>query len=282
MRDSALVLDCTQGPDLGAPYYLPQPGRPYLEETGVDPASLRIAFTTRPMLGRSVHADCVEAVHRAAELLQSLGHEVEEAAPEFDGPAFARNFMVMVAGECRGDIEESERLVGRRATPADFEPETWAMGLLGSTLNAGQFVTATRLLQIETRRIARFFTRWDVLLTPTVSTPPPPTGSLLPTARDRMILRTLGRMRAGKVLEVMGMLEEAAGTAFEFTPWTPVANVTGQPAMSVPLHWNTEGLPIGVHFIARYGEEATLFRLAGQLERAAPWFDKTPSLVAGH
>jgi amidase len=282
VRDSALVLDCTQGPDLGAPYYLPQPGRPYLEETGVDPAPLRIAFTTRPMLGRSVHADCVEAVHRAAELLQSLGHEVEEAAPEFDGPAFARHFMVMVAGECRGDIEESERLVGRRATPADFEPETWAMGLLGSTLNAGQFVTATRLLQIETRRIARFFTRWDVLLTPTVSTPPPPTGSLLPTARDRMILRTLGRMRAGKVLEVMGMLEEAAGTAFEFTPWTPVANVTGQPAMSVPLHWNTEGLPIGVHFTARYGEEATLFRLAGQLERAAPWFDRTPSLVVGH
>jgi amidase len=141
-------------------------------------------------------------------------------------------------------------------------------------------VTATRLLQIETRRITRFFTRWDVLLTPTVSTPPPPTGSLLPTARDRMILRTLGRMRAGRVLEVMGMLEEAAGTAFEFTPWTPVANVTGQPAMSVPLHWNAEGLPIGVHFTARYSEEATLFRLGGQLERVAPWFARTPSLVA--
>lgn len=276
VRDSAALLDWTAGPDVGAPYFMPAPDTPYLAEVSRDPAPLRIAFTTRPMLGRKVHPDCVAAVTDAANLLQSLGHTVVEAAPEFDGAAFARNFMVMVAGECRGDIEEAERLVGRQAGASDFEGETWALGLLGKTLSAAEYVTATRLLQVDARRIGRFFTQWDVLLTPTVSTPPPPTGSLQPRPRDRLVLKVMGRLGAGRVLEVMGMLDEAAATAFEFTPWTPVANVTGQPAMSVPLWWNSAGLPIGVHFMARFGDEATLFRLAGQLERARSWFGKRP------
>ena len=279
VRDSAALLDCTAGPDVGAPYFMPAPERPYLNELERDPAPLRIGFTTRPMLGRTVHADCAEAVHDAVRLLQSLGHRMEEATPEFDGPAFARNFMVMVAGECRGDIEEAERLVGRKAGAADFEGETWALGLLGRTLSAAEFVGATRLLQTDARKIGRFFTQWDLLLTPTVSTPPPPTRSLQPRPRDRLLLKAIGRVRAGRVLEIMGMLDQAAANAFEFTPWTPVANVTDQPAMSVPLSWNAEGLPIGVHFMGRFGDEATLFRLARQLERARPWFDRRPALV---
>ncbi|HEX9895768.1 MAG TPA: amidase [Gemmatimonadales bacterium] len=276
VRDSAALLDATAGGDVGAPYFMPRPDRPYRDEVGSEPGPLRIAFTTRPWLGRQVHDDCVRAVHRTVELLRSLGHQVEEAEPDFDGKAFARNFMVMVAGECRGDIEEAERLVGRKAGPADFEGETWALGLLGRTLSAAEFVTATRLLQMDARRIGRFSAEWDALLTPTVALPPPPTGSLQPTPRDRLILKTLGRVGAGRVLEMMGMLDEAAANAFEFTPWSPVANVTGQPAMSVPLEWNAEGLPIGVHFTGRFGDEATLFRLAGQLERARPWFDRRP------
>jgi amidase len=258
---------------------MPAPEQSYLDQAGRDPKPLRIGFTTCPWLGRTVDRDCVTAVQDAVGLLQSLGHQVEEATPEFDGPAFARNFMVMVAGECRGDIEEAERLVGRKAGAADFEGETWALGLLGRTLSAAEFVGATRLLQIDARRIGRFFTQWDILLTPTVSTPPPPTRSLQPRPRDRLLLKAIGRVRAGRVLEIMGMLDEAASSAFEFTPWTPIANVTGQPAMSVPLYWNAEGLPIGVHFMGRFGDESTLFRLAGQLERARPWFGRRPTLV---
>ena len=194
----------------------------------------------------------------------------------FDGRAFARNFMLMVAGECRGDIDEAARLSGRTATAAGFEPTTWALGLLGRTLSAADFVTATRALQSDARRIGQFFTEWDVLLTPTVASPPPLVGSLQPSARDRAVLTLLGRLNAGRLLDMMGMLDEAAGTAFAFTPWTPVFNLTGQPAMSVPLEWNSEGLPIGLHFVGRFGEEGTLFRLAGQLEQARPWSSRRP------
>jgi len=139
-------------------------------------------------------------------------------------------------------------------------------------------VTATRALQTEARRIGQFFTQWDVLLTPTVAAPPPPVGSLQPSTRDRAVLSLLGKLNAGRLLDMMGMLDEAAANAFEFTPWTPVFNVTGQPAMSVPLEWNAEGLPIGSHFVGRFGDEATLFQLAGQLERVRPWADKRPSV----
>ena len=153
-----------------------------------------------------------------------------------------------------------------------------AAALARYALRAADFVSATRALQMDARRIGQFFTGYDLLLTPTVSTPPPPVGSLQPSARDRTVLAMLGRMNAGKLLDMMGMLDEAAGDAFEFTPWTPVFNVTGQPAMSVPLEWNAEGLPIGLHFVGRFGDEATLFRLAAQLESAKPWSDRRPSV----
>lgn len=227
VRDSAAALDAIAGPDVGAPYFMPAPDRPYLTEMGAPPGRLRIAVTTHPMLGGTVHADCVTAVERTADLLRSLGHTVEEARPVFDGRAFARNFMLMVAGECRGDIDEAARLSGRPATRAGFEPTTWALGLLGRTLSAADFVTATRALQNDARGIGRFFTEWDVLLTPTVATPPPPVGSLQPSARDRAVLTLLGRLNAGRLLDLMGMLDEAAATAFAFTPWTPVFNATG-------------------------------------------------------
>jgi amidase len=278
VRDSAAALDAIAGPDVGAPYYMPRPERRYLDEAGTPVAKLRIAFTTTPMLGRAVHPDCVAAVEHTVQLLRSLGHTVEEATPAFDGRAFARNFMLMVAGECRGDIDEAARLSGRRPGAAGFEPTTWALGLLGRSISAADFVTATRALQMDARRIGRFFTAWDVLLTPTVSTPPPPVGSLQPSTRDRTVLTLLGRMNAGRLLDMMGMLDEAAASAFEFTPWTPVFNATGQPAMSVPLEWNSEGLPIGLHFVGRFGDEATLFRLAAQLEGAKPWADRRPAV----
>jgi amidase len=280
VRDSAAVLDATCGPDVGAPYAAPKPDRPFLEEVTAEPRALRIAVMTEPLLGGDVHQDCIAAVHQTAELLRLLGHTVDEASPTLDGKAFARNFMVMIAGELRGDIEEVGRLIGKRPHAGAFEPTTWALGLLGRSLSAAEFVGATRALQLASRGVAHFFEDWDLLLTPTLATPPPPTGSLQPTAREAFLLGVLGRLNAGGLLKAAGALEEAASKAFAFTPWTPVFNVTGQPAMSVPLEWNAEELPIGVHFVGRYGDEATLLRLAGQLERAKPWFDRRPPTVA--
>lgn len=278
VRDSAAVLDATLGPEVGAPYTIAPAERPYLEEVSREPRALQIAMTTRPMLGKTVDPECVRAVEDAAELLRSLGHTVIETPLPLDGTGFSLAFMTMVACELRGDMEEAARLTGKRLRASEFEPTTWALGLLGNRLRAADFVNATRYLTSVSREVSRFLEPWDLLLTPTVSTPPPLTGSLQPKPRDAMLLRMLGAFNSGGLVKLAGLLEQAAADAFEFTPWTPVSNATGQPAMSVPLAWSRDGLPIGVHFVARFGDEGTLFRLAGQLERARPWAHRRPVL----
>lgn len=280
VRDTAALLDAVQGPDPGAPYWAPPPARPFLDEVGADPGRLRIAFTTKPMMGKQVDPVCVQAVEDTARLLASLGHTVEEAAPVVDGPALARAFLTMLCGELRGDITDAEHLLGRRATPGDFEPTTWALALLGDQLTAAEFVQAVRLMERTTRQVAPFFAEWDMLLTPTLASPPVPIGSLQPSAAERLQLTVLGRLRAGRLLRLGGVLQQAAEEVFEFIPWTPVFNVTGQPAMSVPLCWSPDGLPVGMHLVGRAADEATLLRLAGQLEQARPWFSRTPPTFA--
>lgn len=280
VRDTAAMLDAIGGPDAGAPYWAPPPDRPFLEEVATDPAPLRIAFTTHPMMGHRVDPACVRAVEDTATLLQELGHAVEEAAPEVDGPGLARAFLTMICGELRGDIADAERLLGRRARFDDLELTTWALALLGSQLTAAEFVQATRFLDRTTRSVAGFFDQWDVLLTPTASAPPFAIGALQPSRAERIQLAVLGRLRAGRLLRWGGLLEQAAAEVFEAIPWTPVFNVTGQPAMSVPLAWTSDGLPLGMHLVGRTADEATLFRLAGQLERARPWFGRTPPIHA--
>lgn len=279
VRDSAAVLDATAGPDAGAPYQAPPPARPFLAEVTETPGRLRIAFTARPFLGKTVHGDCVSALERTVELLKRLGHEVKEDAPVLDGPAFARAFMTMICGEVAADLTMSEKLVGRPLRRDAFEVETWGLALMGRTLTAEEFTSAVRYLKAESRRISAWCEQYDLVLTPTLSSPPPPHGTFRLPKKDLVGLEVLGSLKAGRILKASGMIAQAADQAFSFIPWTPVFNATGQPAMSVPLEWNGEGLPVGMHFIARYGDEATLFRLAGQLERAQPWFDKMPTLA---
>ncbi|NOT07227.1 MAG: amidase, partial [Gemmatimonadales bacterium] len=279
VRDSAAILDATAGADLGAPYVAPAPERPFLSEMGRSPGKLRIAFTSAPWLGGTVHPDCAAALQDAVRLLEELGHEVTEASPVFDGRGFAQAFVTMICAELRGDIEDAESLLGRRGRRADFETATWALGLLGRALPASQFSRAIRHLQRTARAIAPFFERYDVLVTPTVATPPFPTGALQPAPAERMLLEILGCLRAGTLMRHMCLLERTAAKVFEFIPWTPVINATGQPAMSVPLFWNAEGLPIGTHYIGRFGGEGMLYRLAAQLEAARPWFGRMAPLA---
>ena len=280
VRDSAAMLDVTHGPDAGAPFEIPAPARPYLDEVGADPGRLRIAWTTQPMMGTSVHPDCVAAVHDAITLLDGLGHRVVEASPAIDGSAFARAFVLMIASELAADIADAERVVGRTARRSDFEAPTWALVLLGRGLSAATYAGALRTLEAAGRTIGAFFTDYDVLLTPTLSTPPPRVGELAPTPTEAALLRALGVFGSGRLIQAIGLIDRLAAEAFEWIPWTPVFNATGQPAMSVPLYWNAAGLPIGAHFVARFGDEPTLFRLAGQLERARPWFGRLPEMAA--
>jgi len=278
VRDSAAILDATAGQDVGALYYTAPPAQPFLSQVNAHPGKLRIAFTSKPLLPAVIHEDCVKGVEATARLCQDLGHEVVEAAPQIDGEAFAGAFFTMVCGETRADIEEAEVLMGRQATARDFEPVTWMFGLLGRQITAAEFSRAVRLLRRSGRQVGQFFEEYDVLLTPTLAMPPVVTGTLQPKGAVMRALKVLGMMNAGDLIKAMADAAAFAGRMFEFTPYAPLFNDTGQPAMSVPLYWNAEGLPIGMHFAGRYGDEATLFRLAGQLEQARPWLDRPPPI----
>jgi amidase len=278
VRDSAAILDAIAGADAGAPYLAPPQARPFLDEVAAEPGTLRIAVTSKPFLGSTVHDDCLKGLDATSQLLRDLGHEVIDAAPDIDGQAFAVAFLTIVCAEARADIEHAAALAGRSAAHGDFEATTYALGLLGKTMRASEYATASRVLQSAARGIGRFFEQYDVLLTPTLSAPPVLVGSLQPRGADRLLINLVGRLNAAWLLEAFGAVTKLAAETYEYTPWTPVFNVTGQPAMSLPLHWNDAGLPIGMHFVGRFGDEATLFRLAGQFERAQPWASRIPAV----
>lgn len=279
VRDSAATLDAISGPDAGAPYSAVPPSRPFLSEVGFPVGRLRVGVTTFPFLGRTVHPDCIAAVQDARRLLESLGHDTVDVTVPIDREPFNRNFVIMVCAEVAADIADAERLLGRTPQRDELEYSTWALAMIGRSLPAAVYAQAKRELQRAARRVGQFFESIDVLLTPTVATPPFTIGALQPPPGDRKILRALGAMRAGRVLRSMGAVEKAAEQIFDWIPYTPLFNVTGQPAMSVPLWWNAEGLPVGVQFAGRFGAESILYRLAAQLEAARPWRDRWPAMA---
>lgn len=282
VRDSAAMLDATAGADPGAPYAAPRPVRPFLVEAGSEPGPLRIAFTGSPLLGgHGIHRNCLDALESSARLLASLGHHVEEAAPPVEREAFALAFMTVIACELRAEIENFAQSAGRAIHAGQFETATWGLALLGRTVKAATYVNAVRTLQLAARRMAPFFAQYDVLLTPTLAAPPALIGSLQPSPAERRLLRIVNRLNAGWLRQALGVLGSVAEKTFAYVPFTPLFNATGQPAMSVPLHWNGEGLPVGVQFVGKFGSDAALFRLAGQLERARPWFEHAPSGYPG-
>ena len=276
VRDSAAMLDAIGGADAGAPYVAPPRERPLLREVDTEPGRLRIAFSATPFLGREVHDDCRRALDDAVRLLVELGHEVTEATPELDGEAFAVAFVTVVAAEARADIEMTAALAGRAPHRDDFEPATWGLGLLGKATSASAYAMAVRSMQMSARSVGRFLETHDVVLTPTLASPPPLIGALQPSTAELRLMKTIARLHAGWLLGALDVVKPLAAKTLAFIPYTPVFNVTGQPAMSVPLYWNDAGLPIGVHFAARLGADAQLFRLAAQLERARPWFHRAP------
>ncbi|MDX1568707.1 MAG: amidase, partial [Longimicrobiales bacterium] len=279
VRDSAAMLDAIAGPAAGAPYRAPPPERPYREEVERSPGTLRVAISSTPLLGSSVDPACVNALESAAALLEELGHDVEEAAPSVEPEAFRRAYVSLVCAELQPDLEAARALTGRRPGPGNLEPESWALALLGRRMSAGDYAGALRAVEAAARSVGTFFQEYDVFVTPTLSRPPAPVGSLRPTPLERWLLRLLGHLRAGAVLEWGGMLDRAAEEGFEFSPFTPLFNGSGHPAMSVPLHWTQDGLPVGIQIVGRFGAEDVLFRLAGQLESARPWFGRLPDWI---
>jgi amidase len=277
VRDSAAMLDATAGADAGAPFVSAPPERPYVEETRRDPPRLRIAFNLRSPVGCAVHPENEKAVLQAALMLQRLGHEVDEAAPALDGRALARSYLTMLYGEVAADLKDLEWVLGRAVRPQDVETATWTLGLLGRCEPAASMAAARRLWGRAARTMGRFHETYDLYMTPTTAQPPARIGALKPKAYELGALKTVNRLRLGSWLRRSGVIDRMAIRNMARTPFTQLANFTGQPAMSVPLHWTRDGLPCGVHFMARIGDEAMLFRLAAQLEKASPWFQRRPA-----
>jgi amidase len=259
VRDSAALLDATAGPALGDPYWSPPQERPYVEEVGTPPGRLRIAFTDKTIYGEGIDADCVAAVRGAATLCEELGHEVEEAAPPLNGDEIRGWFTSMWQAGVAQSVEEVSRVVGRMPSEDELEPLTWALYEEGKKVSAATYLSAVSQMHLMSRQVAAFHQQYDLWLTPTLGEPPLPLGSLDAPPDNPLA---------------------AFDRAAEWVPYTPLQNATGQPAMSVPLHWNADGLPVGVHFVARFGDEATLFRLAAQLEEARSWAGKRPPVSA--
>jgi amidase len=243
--DAAVLLDVMAGYETGDPYWAPAPERPFAEEVGADPGRLRVGLTTTPPIEAPVAAECVSAARDAAALLEELGHLVEEATPPWRDAELLAMFMKVWA--------VIPALYDR---PAElFEPETRALVDAASQLNAVDYVRATAGLRELTRRIVGFLADYDLLLTPTLAQPPVPIGAL--EDDDPWV---------------------QFANAGRFTPFTQVANITGLPAVSLPLSWSDEGLPIGVQLVGRPAGEATLVRVSAQLEEARPWRDRRPSV----
>lgn len=245
VRDTAVSLDVTAGWVPGDPYDAPPPAGPFLRAASVDPRPLRVAWSVDAPTGVPVDPECRTAVERTVALLAELGHTVIEGGPRWDAEALGRATATIIGAHTRATVDARAAEVGRSPTGEDLEPVTLAIWELNAGRTAAELVAAERTVHAVSRVIAPFFEDVDVLVTPTLATPPPPLGTL----------RT----------DDLGAYAEAIA---RFGPFTPVWNATGQPAISVPTHRTPDGLPVGVQVVGRYGDEETLLAVAGQLERA--------------
>jgi amidase len=258
VRDSAAILDAVAGPVTGDPYWAPPLSGPsFAAATERPPGALRVALVTASPTGSAVHPDCVQAAEEAAALCESLGHHVVPASLDIDGDAFVAHFINTWAAANAWVLLDWEQRVGRVATEEDVEPLSWALISIGRSLDAGQYLQSVQELQKMSRSIAQAFETFDVLLTPTLCEPP----------------AVLGTFDSPPGEPLAGLFRAAS-----YVPFTPPFNVTGQPGISLPLHWNAAGLPIGVQFVGRFGAEETLLSLAAQLEQAKPWAARRPAL----
>jgi amidase len=268
VRDSAALLDATSGPDLGDPYQVRPKERPFLEEVGREAGRLKIGFLTSIPEGwgmeTQLHADCESAVKDAARLCESLGHIVEEIAPEeLSYTNLFKTFGNLFSCLAGHMIACWEKELGKELRQDQMELVTWASYQAGLKRTGADYLVIVEELQRFSRKLARWYDEggYDMILCPTISIPPVKLGSFQPLPHDPM---------------------RWARMSNTFVALTYIYNITGQPAMSVPLFWNEDSVPIGVQFAGRFGDEATLFRLAAQLEQARPWADRKPPIHCSH
>ena len=280
VRDTARALDVLQGSEPGDPFTIAPPSEPYALAMLRDPGKLRIGYTVQSPIGTPVDAQAVAAVHDAIALLQSLGHEVEEQCPAVDGNALAKSYLHMYFGHIHAVTQLAKRA---GASSTDFELLTRILATLGANTSAGTFVAELDAWNTYARALGQFHARFDLLLTPTAATPAPLHGAADLPATQEWALSVLERTGIFGLLAKMGwldgMIDQIARDSLAFVPFTQLSNLTGTPAMSVPLYSTPDGLPMGVQFISQFGREALLLQLANQLQTARDWSQKLPGWV---
>jgi amidase len=280
VRDTALALDLLAGSEPGDPYVIAPPPGPYVDLARREPSRLRIGWSTASPIGTPVHEEAVAAVRHTAALLQRLGHDVEEAAPDIDGAALARDYLHVYFGAVPAVLAWAR---AQGARDDEFEPLTRVLGALGDGISAGTLTLHLMQWNRHARALGAFHRRHDLWLTPTLAGPPIRHGTGDPPPAQVAVL--MGLVRSGLLKRLAGSaalrraIDRIARENLTHVPFTQIANLTGVPAMSVPLHWTAEGLPLGVQFVAPFGGEAMLLQLATQLEAAQPWFDRLPPIA---
>lgn len=270
VRDSAAMLDVLSGPAIGDPFVIPHPEAPFSDLMQQAPRPLRIGVFTCSPYSTEVARECVDAVEDAARMLESLGHSVEYARPEFDGMALARCYLGLYFGEVSSLMDYARTELGAR--DGDFELDTRLIGMLGRTMPLPDYVKRRQQWNDFSRALGAYFQSYDMYLCPTVGQMPAKIGELDTPPHLQLAAKLMLKLNAGKMVHRSGQVDQMALESLARTPFTQLANLTGTPAMSVPLNWSTDGLPVGIQFGAPHGAEGLLLQLAAQLEEASPWF----------
>jgi amidase len=255
VRDSAAALDASEGPVAGDPYFPPPKKQPYLKEVTTNPGQLKIAFWEQGIQNDSLHPEAIQAVRQTVRLCETLGHQVEEINPSISSDETSTAFLTVYASGHASTIDALKQITGVEPGLENMERLSLNFYEMGREISAAKYLWAVGTLQRLSRKFSAFFKTFDTVLTPALGLPPFKVGTI-------------------DVNDPSASMLDLRIAAFAHT--NPVYNITGQPAITLPLHWTADGLPLGVLFGGRYGDEATLFRLAGQMEQALPWKDRHP------
>lgn len=277
VRDSAAILDATSGYAPGGPYSIAPPETTFLKALSAAPRPLKIGYTTRSPIDTPVDKEVKQALESTVELLREMGHTLIRQEPDIDGMELARAYLTMYFGHVAADVRWIRKEFGDNAVE-DLEDTSRLLALIGEALPAGEFVERKRRWNYFSHQMATFHETYDLYLTPTKAALPAKIGELKPDRAKEILIKGFLKLGSAKLLIAIGLVEKMAKENLARTPFTQLANLTGQPAMSIPLGRSSSGLPIGIQFVAPFGDEATLFSLAARLEEARQWADLEPAL----
>ena len=274
VRDSALLLDLTQGETVGAPYIIKPPAKPYIEEIKTPPEKLMIAFNLDSPLGDKINSEVRQTVEKTAKLLSDLGHIVVEDKPKLDYMQLAKSYVLLMCSETALDIEIASKLRGKEITKSEVEISTWILARLGKKIPAYEISKAKFVFDNASRVMGQFHSKYDIYLTPTLADLPAKLGKLTPSALENFLMNLLSSIGAEGIIHKAGILDQIAYKQLSKLPFTQLANQTGQPAISLPMGFATNGLPVGVQLMAAFGREDLLLKLSAQIEEAVGGFFK--------